>query len=139
MVRIYGLDGYWRRDIGGSFLNSPSAFAPWGERMVVAELWARLAVLDAEEQLLGYLGENGEICEREGWPNSLDGEGHATRQAQLSPGRFNSPHGLASDCSGNLYVAEWLIGGRMVKLEPLAATESVPGPGDAGGGLGRGG
>ncbi len=122
VVRVYGLDGYWRRDIGGSFLNSPSAFAPWGERMVVAELRARLAVLGADEQLLGYLGENGEICEREGWPNSLDGEGHATRQAQLSPGRFNSPHGLASDGSGNVYVAEWLVGGRMVKLEPLAAT-----------------
>jgi hypothetical protein len=35
----------------------------------------------------------------------------------LQPGRFNSPHGLATDASGAIYVSEWLIGGRFTKLE----------------------
>jgi hypothetical protein len=30
--------------------------------------------------------------------------------------RFNSPHGGASDADGNLYVSEWLLGGRYTKL-----------------------
>ena len=34
----------------------------------------------------------------------------------LEAGKFNSPHGLAVDANGNLYVAEWLIGGRVTKL-----------------------
>ncbi len=120
VVRVYGLDGTWRRDVGRGVLNTPSAFALWGDRLVVAELRARLAVLDLDESLLGYLGENGEICDAAGWPNALDGEGHPVRPPSLQAGRFNSPHGLASDRDGNLYVAEWLVGGRMVKLAPLA-------------------
>jgi hypothetical protein len=34
----------------------------------------------------------------------------------LEAGKFNSPHGMAIDGEGNLYVAEWLIGGRFTKL-----------------------
>jgi hypothetical protein len=29
---------------------------------------------------------------------------------------LNSPHTLAVDSDGNVYVAEWLIGGRVTKL-----------------------
>ena len=39
---------------------------------------------------------------------------------QLRPGLFNSPHGLAADADGHLYVAEWLIGGRTIKLARVA-------------------
>jgi len=35
----------------------------------------------------------------------------------LETGKFNSPHGLAVDAQGNLFVAEWLIGGRFIRLE----------------------
>jgi hypothetical protein len=119
VVRVYSLAGEWKRDIGRTFLNSPSAFAAWGERTIVAELRARLAVLGPDESLVGYLGENGEVCDQPGWPNSLDIEGRPVHPQSLSPGKFNSPHGLVTDGSGNVYVAEWLIGGRMIKLEPI--------------------
>ncbi len=33
------------------------------------------------------------------------------------PSEFNSPHSLATDADGNLYVSEWLIGGRYTKLK----------------------
>ncbi len=33
------------------------------------------------------------------------------------PYEFNSPHSLAADANGNLYVSEWLIGGRYTKLK----------------------
>jgi hypothetical protein len=38
------------------------------------------------------------------------------RTDRLRPGKFISPHGLASDPDGNLYIAEWLLGGRYTKL-----------------------
>ena len=34
----------------------------------------------------------------------------------LEPGVLNSPHTLVADSDGNVYVAEWLIGGRVTKL-----------------------
>lgn len=107
-VQVYGLDGGFRRAFGGEFLSSPSAFAVWGDSLIVAELRGRLAVLDRDDRLECYLGENGAVAEVKGWPN--------VPPERIVPGRFNSPHGLAVDRDGNLYVAEWLIGGRTVKL-----------------------
>jgi len=53
----------------------------------------------------------------EGWPNNRDAGGELIPTALLEPGRFSSPHGMAVDAQGNLYIAEWLIGGRFIKLE----------------------
>ena len=52
---------------------------------------------------------------RDGWPNARDAAGDLVRP-ELAPGRFNSPHTIAADGDGNLYVTEWVIGGRLVKL-----------------------
>ena len=39
------------------------------------------------------------------------------RRTSPLPYEFNSPHSLATDTDGNLYVSEWLIGGRYTKLK----------------------
>lgn len=117
-VQVYRLNGSFLRVVGEPFLNSPSAFASYGDKLVVAELRARLAVVDREDKLVCYLGENDEACKRPGWPNGVDELQHPVRMPHLQRGRFNSPHGLTVDTDGNVYVAEWLIGGRMVKLTP---------------------
>jgi len=119
-IQVYGLDGSYLRTVGREFLDSPSAFASYGEELIVAELHARLAVLGADDELIGYLGENQEVCALPGWPNAVDGQGHPVRTPHLHPGRFNSPHGLAVDATGDLYIAEWLIGGRTIKLARIA-------------------
>jgi hypothetical protein len=125
-VQVYGLDGSFRRVVGQAFLDSPSAFATYGGNMVVAELRARLAVLGPDDELVCYLGENGEVCARPGWPNGVDEAEHPVRMPHLHEGRFNSPHGLTVDADGNLYVAEWLIGGRMIKLVPATSRPLHP-------------
>ena len=84
--------------------------------LVIAELRARLAILDANDQLVCYLGENEAVCQAEGWPNNKNEAGDIIPTKLLEAGKFNSPHGLAADADGNLYVAEWLVGGRFTKL-----------------------
>lgn len=115
-VQVYDLEGGWLRVVGKGFLNSPSAFAADGPNIVVGELYARLAIIGPDDRLVGYLGQDSKACDLPGWPNGLGAQEHPVRSPHLEPGRFNSPHGLATDGEGNVYVAEWLIGGRMIKL-----------------------
>jgi len=115
-VQVYDLEGTFKRAFGADFLSSPSGFARDGDFLIVAELRARLAILDGKDQLVCYLGANEAVCDADGWPNMKDEKGVPTRTNRLEPGKFNSPHGIAADREGNIYVAEWLIGGRMTKL-----------------------
>jgi len=121
-VLVYDLDGRHLRSFGEQILNSPSDFAQWGDLLAVAELYGRLAVLDPEDSLLWYIGADPDPGAdqgwptRPGWPNAL-APGGRTEIADLPQhDRFNSPHGVAADSDGNLYVSEWLLGGRYTKL-----------------------
>ncbi len=113
-VQVYDLDGNFKRVFGADFLTSPCAFAVSGEHLIIPELRARVTVLDGNDQLFGHLGENEAVCELPGWPN------HPAHR--LKPSKFNSPHDIAADPQGNLYIVEWIIGGRITKLVPLAAS-----------------
>lgn len=115
-VQVYDLDGGYKRAFGDDHFITPSAFAPLGEQLVVAELNARLTILDADDRLVGHLGDNHEVASEPGWPNMLDAGGVPARTDRLREGLFNSPHGIATDAAGNIYVSEWLIGGRYIKL-----------------------
>ena len=55
--------------------------------------------------------------ERPGWPNALSNDARAVRATLSESYEFNSPHSLATDTDGNLYVSEWLVGGRYTKLK----------------------
>ena len=115
-VQVYDLEGGFKRGFGSDFLTSPSGFATHGDLMVVAELRARLTILDIDDGPVAYLGDNEQVCDVPGWPNNLDDDGNTVETSLLEPGKFNSPHGMTVDAEGNIYVAEWLIGGRMVRL-----------------------
>jgi hypothetical protein len=120
-VQVFDLEGVFKRSFGEDFLDSPSAFAVVGDLLVIADLRAHLVLTDRDDRPAGQIGVNPGISGQPGWPNALDAAGHPTRTTRLRDGRFNSPHGLAAGADGSVYVAEWLIGGRMIKLERIQA------------------
>lgn len=107
-VQVYDAEGKFKRVFGSDILTSPCCFITVGDQMVVPELRARVTVLDAEDNLVCYLGENESVCDISGWPNHP--------KELIHPGKFNSPHGIAADKDGSLYVVEWINGGRITKL-----------------------
>ena len=115
-VQVYDLEGNYQRVFGGDFLTTPSGFATHGDLLIIAELRARLTLCGKNDEFVCYLGANEPVCDVEGWPNNKDASGKIIPTSLLETGKFNSPHGLAVDGQGNLYVAEWLIGGRFIRL-----------------------
>lgn len=58
---------------------------------------------------------------KEGWPNRKNKTGEEVHPpADIPEGEFNSPHGMACDSNGDIYVSEWLLGDRFTKLELVA-------------------
>ena len=121
-VQVYSVDGRFRRSFGEGVLNSPSGFAHWHGLLVVAELFGRLAAFGEADELVGYIGADATLGvvsgwpARSGWPNTISPEGRVLAPAPPDQHRFNSPHSIAADPDGNLYVSEWLVGGRYCKV-----------------------
>ena len=108
-VQVYDPEGGFKRVFGSDFLTKPGGFATHNDLMVIGEhRGSRLTIVDGDDNFVCYLGENPGIAATDGWPNVPADLIHA--------GKFNSPHGQAVDNQGNLYVTEWLIGGRHTKL-----------------------
>ena len=118
-IQIYDLEGTFKRCIGEDILTSPSVFDLDGDNMVVGELNGRIAIFDGDDGLVGFLGDGSEYFEKPGWPNRTGVDGNPVRPDDLMMGKFNSPHGMAVDDKGNVYVSEWFIGGRYTKLERI--------------------
>ena len=115
-IQVYDLEGSWKRSFGDDFMTLPGAFGALGDYLVVGDLGARVDILDENDKLAVRLGDNPGVMDRPGWPNDLDDSGASARTGALIEGVFNSPHGLTTDDAGNIYVTEWLIGGRYIKL-----------------------
>jgi len=108
-LQIYDVDGGFLRGVTDVF-HSPCCFDFHSEHMLVPELQTGVKLVDGDDRVLVDIGENRPVAKVDGWPN-LAGTEH------VQPGRFNSPHGGCFDADGNIYVVEWIVGGRITKLE----------------------
>lgn len=111
------LEGSFLRTFGSEHLAAPSGLAIYGDLLVVTDLGGAIVFLGRDGSLAGRIGQARGTAAPSGWPN-------AERDGKLMPpplavGIPNSPHGLAVDRSQNLWISEWLIGGRLVKLSPV--------------------
>jgi hypothetical protein len=100
------LDGRVIGDIATG-LRRPSAMAFHRDLLAVAEIAGRVSVLDKSGAVVATLGTN----ETEGEINT-----NRTAPEAWRKGVFTSPHGLAFDARGNLYVTEWNKWGRVVRF-----------------------
>ena len=101
----YDLDGNFIEE-AATRLNMPTSVAIQGEYVSVPSLDGRLYILDKNNSVvsvLGYKSDPGESLYR-------------VRQEDWVEGVFSGTHGSYWDKDGNLYVQDWNIDGRIMKL-----------------------
>ncbi len=93
----------------------PSSLDIRGDVMLVGELDSRLTLLDQENNVLTYLDDDPE------WRKTVNANGRQVRQQRNRwvDGKFVHPHGATFDADGNIYLAEWVVGGRVSLLKKV--------------------
>jgi sugar lactone lactonase YvrE len=96
-------------------LTSPSGFAITGGQLWVTELFGGVVVLDRDGSVIDRVGSTRDPADHpEGWPNTV--ENSRTARPEVRPLSVNSPHGIAATTGGDVWLTEWLIGGRVTRL-----------------------
>lgn len=106
-LQIFDLQGALVRVVSG-MLRRPCNIARHADEYAIADLTGRVTLLDAKFELLGHLGEQ---------PNKKFRATNQVARENWKAGEFLSPHGVAYDARGNLYVSDWSKHGRISKLE----------------------
>lgn len=118
-VQVYDLDGNYIDTMSIPSLRTPSAFAVLDDHLLVVELEARIHVLDRTNRPVQCLFDGSDNAKLPGWPNRIRNE-KLVSPGDLEIGKLNSPHSICIDLSGNIYLSEWMIGDRFIKLERCA-------------------
>jgi len=89
-------------------MRQPCCFYQFGDELFIPDLHGRVTVLDRDNHVAAFLGDDPGVWERAGWPN--------VPVADRRVGHFVSPHAACVDSHGDLYVVEWVADGRVTKL-----------------------
>ncbi|MFK7910559.1 MAG: 6-bladed beta-propeller [Akkermansiaceae bacterium] len=103
------LDGNWI-GVHTTGLRRPCAVSFHGDHAAIAELEARVAIVDKEGKVVSVVGDN---SNKKQWAN------FRVKPEDQKPGIFTAPHGLSFDKDGNLYVQDWNATGRITKLKRI--------------------
>jgi DNA-binding beta-propeller fold protein YncE len=106
-------DGNFIRSVTDPIMTSPSSIAVRDDDLLVTDLFGALLRIDLDDAVHAVVPSTNEH-ERDGWPNRL--EAGAIVRPRLRDGTLNSPHGIAVATSGDVYLTEWIFGGRLVRL-----------------------
>ena len=102
----YSLEGdYINEVIGG--LGMPTSVSVWGDYVSVPDLHGRVVILDKSNTIMAVLGHN---------PDPKMGRSYGVKQADWIEGVFSGTHGSGWDADGSLYVQDWNVDGRIMKL-----------------------
>ena len=102
----YDLDGQFIEEVVTG-LGMPTSVAIQGDYVSVPDLQGRLVILDKSNTIIAVLGHN---------PDPAKGGSFNVPQAEWVEGVFSGTHGSYWDEAGNLYVQDWNVSGRIMKL-----------------------
>lgn len=102
----YDLDGNFM-EVVITGLGMPTSVAIQGDFVSVPDLHGRLVVLDKSNTIIAVLGNN---------PDRKKGRSFNIPQSEWIEGIFSGTHGSYWDQDGNLYVQDWNVSGRLMKL-----------------------
>ncbi len=88
-------------------LGMPTSAAIQGDYVSVPDLHGRVVILDKTNTIMAVLGHN---------PDPAKGRNYNIPQDQWIEGIFSGTHGSNWDKDGNLYVQDWNVSGRIMKL-----------------------
>ncbi len=102
----YSLDGQFMGEVVTG-LGMPTSAAIQGDYVSVPDLHGRLVILDKSNTIMSVLGHNADPDNRRNFN---------VRQKDWIEGVFSGTHGSFWDKDGNLYVQDWNVSGRLMKL-----------------------
>ena len=102
----YDLDGNFIQEVATG-LGMPTSAAVQGDYVSVPDLHGRLVILDKSNTIIAVLGHNSDPATRANFN---------VPQPQWIEGVFSGTHGSYWDKEGNLYVQDWNVDGRIMKL-----------------------
>jgi hypothetical protein len=85
----------------------PTSVSIQGDYVSVPDLHGRLVILDKSNTIIAVLGHNPDPDKRRNFQ---------VPQADWIEGVFSGTHGSDWDQEGNLYVQDWNVSGRIIKL-----------------------
>lgn len=102
----YDLDGKFIEEVITG-LGMPTSAAVQGDYVSVPDLHGRLVILNKTNTIMAVLGHN---------PDPAKGGNFNIPQDQWKEGIFSGTHGSYWDKDGNLYIQDWNVSGRLMKL-----------------------
>jgi hypothetical protein len=102
----YDLDGNFIEEVITG-LGMPTSVAIHGDFVSVPDLHGRVVILNKSNTIIAVLGNN---------PDPEKGRSYNVPQEQWKEGIFSGTHGSYWDKDGNLYVQDWNVSGRLMKL-----------------------
>jgi hypothetical protein len=102
----YDLDGNFIGEVVNG-LGMPTSAVVQGDYVSVPDLQGRLVILDKNNTIVAVLGYNAD---------PKKGGNYNVPQDQWVEGVFSGTHGSSWDRDGNLYVQDWNVSGRIMKL-----------------------
>ncbi|MCP4173843.1 MAG: 6-bladed beta-propeller [Fuerstiella sp.] len=102
----YDLDGNFIEEVITG-LGMPTSVSVRGDYVSVPDLHGRVVILDRSNTIMAVLGHN---------PDPQKGRSFGIKQEDWIEGVFSGTHGSYWDNDGNLYVQDWNVSGRIMKL-----------------------
>ena len=116
-LEYFTLEGQYVSTVEG--LTNPDHIDVRGDLLLIPDLHARVTLLGKDNQVITHLGFDQAWTDRVLNKGGQGGLVMRTKPETWEDGRFIHPHDACFDRDGNIFVVEWVRGGRVTKLRKV--------------------